>query len=192
MSAIIGSTNTDASGNQYKVVLSDDFSAGYKYANWGSPYHGGTYGNGAFWWNANDTKVASGEMQVSVTRQANGSFEDLNYKGATFAKETFSFKINGPADFYFHEAAEGFGATYIGTSSGDTFAVDHGEGHVVIDRFTSGADKLQFRGLARSDMHMATTTEGGIPGLSVRFDNASDTVFLAHVSKLADTDMIFA
>ena len=70
--------------------------------------------------------------------------------------------------------------------------MDHGEGHVVIDRFASGADKLQFRGLARSDMHMATTTEGGISGLLVSFDDTSDSVFLAHVSKLADTDMLFA
>ncbi len=74
MVSSVGTVSTDANGNQYRVVLSDDFSAGYNYSKWGSTYHGGTYGNGAFWWNANDVKVASGEMQVSATRQANGSW----------------------------------------------------------------------------------------------------------------------
>ena len=39
---------------------------------------------------------------------------------------------------------------------------------------------------------MTTATEGGISVLLVIFDNTSDTVFLARVGKLADTDMLFA
>ena len=54
MVSSVGTVSTDASGNQYRVVLSDDFSAGYNFSKWGSVYHGGTYGNGAFWWNANE------------------------------------------------------------------------------------------------------------------------------------------
>ncbi|MBL6082053.1 family 16 glycosylhydrolase [Belnapia sp. T18] len=74
MAATAGAISTDANGNQYKVVLADDFSAGFKHTNWGSAYDGGVYSNGAFRWSASDVKVASGEMQVSETRHANGSW----------------------------------------------------------------------------------------------------------------------
>jgi hypothetical protein len=118
--------------------------------------------------------------------------DDLSYKGATFAKDSFAFKINGPNDFRFSEAAEGFGATYIGTSGKDSFAIDRGEGHAVIDRFTSGADKLLFNGFSQTAMHTAVATENGVSGLLVSFDGTGDTVFLAHVGKLAAGDMLFA
>ncbi|MFC7693942.1 family 16 glycosylhydrolase [Paeniroseomonas aquatica] len=74
MVASIGSIATDAAGNTYKVVLADDFSAGYKASNWGYGYNGGTYWNGAFTWSSSDVNVRNGEMQVTDTRQADGSW----------------------------------------------------------------------------------------------------------------------
>ncbi|RYI24043.1 MAG: glycosyl hydrolase family protein, partial [Acetobacteraceae bacterium] len=74
MVASIGSTTTDANGNTYKVVLSDDFSNGYQTSNWGSAYNGGSYWNGAFTWSSNDVNVRNGEMQVTDTRHSDGSW----------------------------------------------------------------------------------------------------------------------
>jgi hypothetical protein len=118
--------------------------------------------------------------------------DDLTYKGASFARDSHTFKINGPNDFRFNEAPEGFGATYVGTASKDSFAIREGHGHVVIDNFTSGIDKLQFTGFARSDLRTAAATENGVSGLRISFDGESDTVFLAQVGKVAASDMLFA
>jgi hypothetical protein len=74
MALTSGTTFKDTSGNNYKVVLADDFSAGYKAANWGSAFNGGTYWNGAFSWSSADVAVRSGEMQVTDTRHADGSW----------------------------------------------------------------------------------------------------------------------
>ena len=74
MVASLGSVTVDANGNAYKVVLADDFSAGYKASNWGYGYNGGTYWNGAFTWSSNDVAVRNGEMQVTDTRHADGSW----------------------------------------------------------------------------------------------------------------------
>ena len=74
MVASVGSTFADANGNSYKVVLSDDFSAGYKTDNWGYAYNGGTYWNGAFTWSSADVNVRNGEMQVTDTRHDDGSW----------------------------------------------------------------------------------------------------------------------
>ncbi len=74
MPSTVGSTSTDAIGNQYRVVLADDFSNGYQTSNWGNPYGDGGYWNGAFSWNSGDVAVRNAEMQVSMTRQANGSW----------------------------------------------------------------------------------------------------------------------
>ena len=74
MVSAVGTTSTDASGNSYKVVLADDFSTGYQTANWGYAFNGGTYWNGAFTWSSSDVAVRNGEMQVTDTRQANGSW----------------------------------------------------------------------------------------------------------------------
>ncbi|SDB73107.1 Ca-dependent carbohydrate-binding module xylan-binding [Belnapia rosea] len=145
-----------------------------------------------------DWGVGDHKLTVKFINDASGSggdrnlyIDDLTFNGTTFAKDTATFRINGPNDFRFSEAAEGFAATYIGTAYKDSFAVDHGDGRVVIDRFTSGSDKLVFNDLAKADLHMATTTQGGVSGLLLTFDDTADTVFLAHVSKLATTDMLF-
>ncbi|MDB5373019.1 MAG: hypothetical protein JWP04_1661 [Belnapia sp.] len=74
MASSIGSTFSDASGNGYRVVLADDFSNGYQASKWGYAFNGGTYWNGAFTWSSSDVNVRAGEMQVTETRQANGSW----------------------------------------------------------------------------------------------------------------------
>src|SRR3954469_20450242 len=74
MVSAVGTTATDISGNTYRVVLADDFSAGYQAANWGNAFNGGTYWNGAFTWSSADVAVRSGEMQVTDTRHADGSW----------------------------------------------------------------------------------------------------------------------
>ena len=51
----------------YTLVLADDFSNGYSSQNWGNPFNGGTYWNGAFTWSSADVGVRNGEMQVTMT-----------------------------------------------------------------------------------------------------------------------------
>jgi hypothetical protein len=65
-------------GPGYRVVLSDDFSAGYDPSHWGQPFPFPTpsfpSSNGAWNWNPGDVAVRDGEMQVTMTRQADGSW----------------------------------------------------------------------------------------------------------------------
>ena len=61
-----------ASATDFTAVLSDNFNNGYNYDNWGHPYGGGVYWNGAWSWNSDDVAVRSNEMQVTMTRQADG------------------------------------------------------------------------------------------------------------------------
>ena len=67
---------TEPSGDSGAVgmtlVLSDDFSNGYLYENWGWPFGGGVYWNNAFSWNSDDVAVRNGELQVTITQQADG------------------------------------------------------------------------------------------------------------------------
>ena len=56
------------------VVFSDDFSGGYKTSNWGNPFDGDTYWNGAFSWSAADVNVSGGTMKVTMTRHADGTW----------------------------------------------------------------------------------------------------------------------
>ena len=63
---------------------------------------------------------------------------------------------------------------------------------MVIEDFTSGADKLRFNGMTKADIHTTAATEGGVAGLLVTYDSAGDSVFLAHVTKVVAFDMLFA
>ena len=83
-------------------------------------------------------------------------------------------------------------ATSPAAPASDSFVFDRGDGHVAIQEFTSGADKLKFVGLTKADIHTAAATEDGVAGLLVTYDGAGDSVFLAHVSKIAASDMLFA
>ena len=66
------------SGPSYTVVLADDFSRGYDRLHWGDPFPlpfptGPTANYGAMW-NPGDVAVRNGEMQVTMTRQADGTW----------------------------------------------------------------------------------------------------------------------
>jgi hypothetical protein len=74
MVSAVGTTSADTSGNTYRVVLSDDFSNGYQTSKWGPAFGGGTYWNGAFSWSSADVGVRNGELQVTDTRHADGSW----------------------------------------------------------------------------------------------------------------------
>jgi hypothetical protein len=83
----------------YDLVLSDDFSNGYDYGTWGAPFNGGTYWNGGFTWNADDVGVRDGEMQVSMTKQADGSWTAGGFNSfkagntITYGKIEFDAKV---------------------------------------------------------------------------------------------------
>jgi len=67
-----GGAGGGAAEDGYTVVLADDFSQGYLTSNWGNPFDGGVYWNGAWSWSADDVNVVNGEMQVSMTRGEDG------------------------------------------------------------------------------------------------------------------------
>jgi Ca2+-binding RTX toxin-like protein len=88
-----------AATSAFDVVLSDDFSAGYKTENWGGAFDGGTYWNGMFQWSKNDVAVRDGSMQVSVTRHADGHWTTGGFnsfkagKTITYGKIEFDGKV---------------------------------------------------------------------------------------------------
>ena len=61
-----------ANADAFDTVLRDDFSQGYKTENWGQPFNGGTYWNGAWSWSGSDVNVRDGAMEVTMTRHADG------------------------------------------------------------------------------------------------------------------------
>ena len=56
----------DTISSSFDVVLSDDFSQGYKVENWGYAFDGGTYWNGAFEWSNDDVAVRDRESELLV------------------------------------------------------------------------------------------------------------------------------
>ena len=65
-------------GPGYTVVMADDFSRGYDPLRWGDPYPlpyppGPTANHGALW-NPGNVAVRDGELQVTMTRQADGTW----------------------------------------------------------------------------------------------------------------------
>ena len=90
---------TTPSTSAFDVVLADDFSGGYKTENWGTPFHGGTYWNGAFSWNSGDVAVRDGTMQVTVTRHGDGSWTTGGFnsfkagKDITYGRIEFDGKV---------------------------------------------------------------------------------------------------
>ena len=89
------------------------------------------------------------------------------------------------------DAGTGTG-NFTGGAGKDIFAFNAHDGHAVVQDFTAGTDKLKFTGLTSADIHTKAATEGGVSGLLVTYDTAGDSVFLAHVTKLAAADMMFA
>ena len=119
--------------------------------------------------------------------------------GAPVAGVTITFRVvTGPNTGVTGEAttnATGQAAfTYAdaGGAGRDTFILDRGDGHVTIQDFTSGADRLKFIGFSKADIHTTAATEGGVAGLLVTYDAEGDSIFLAHVSNIGAGDMLFA
>jgi hypothetical protein len=131
----------------------------------------------------NDTAGAGGDRNLYV--------EDGSFNGSTLGKHSSTFKINGPDDFRFTKTADGLGATFSGTAGKDVFAVQHGDGDMVIANFATGTDKLQFEGFDKTKMHIVGVSEGGVSGSLVIFDAEAENVFLPHVTNLTTADMLF-
>ncbi|WP_431270996.1 carbohydrate-binding domain-containing protein [Dankookia sp. P2] len=147
-------------------------------------------------------------------RTDNGSLYNGAYDGrysiadVTFGAGKDSVTVEGMAKLVLHAGsgaatAVGGGGNDLftaGTGTGDftggagkdTFAFAAHDGHAVIQDFTAGVDKLKFIGLTSADIHTKAATEGGVAGLLVTYDTAGDSVFLAHATKLAAADMLFA
>jgi hypothetical protein len=143
----------------------------------GSLYNAGYDGTGS---NAHVT-LGAGHDTVTVE----GSVRLVLTGGEGFATAT-----GGKAADLFYAGSGG--GDFTGGAGKDTFIFERNDGHVTVEDFTSGTDKLKFVGLTKADVHMAAATEGGVGGLLVTYDADGDSVFLAHVSKIAASDMIFA
>ena len=63
---------------------------------------------------------------------------------------------------------------------------------MTVEDFASHHDHLKFIGLTAASVTTAAATQNGVTGLMVTYDAAQDSVFLAHVTKLATTDFVFA
>ncbi|TDH61852.1 glycosyl hydrolase family protein [Dankookia rubra] len=147
-------------------------------------------------------------------RTDNGSLYNGSYDGrysvadVTFGSGKDSVTVEGMAKLVLHAgsgaatavggggsdqfiAGTGMG-NFTGGAGKDTFVFNAHDGHAVIQDFTAGTDKLKFTGLTSADIHTKTATEGGVSGLLVTYDTAGDSVFLAHATKLAAADMLFA
>jgi len=57
---------------RFEVVLSDDFSRGYRTELWGAPFHGSPYWNNGFWWDRDDVQVRDGVLEVTTRRHPDG------------------------------------------------------------------------------------------------------------------------
>ena len=144
----------------------------------------------------------------------NGSLYNASYDGrhsiadVTFGAGKDSVTVEGMAKLVLHagsgaatavggggndlfDAGTGTG-NFTGGAGKDIFAFNAHDGHAVIQDFTAGVDKLKFTGLTSADISTKAATEGGVSGLLVTYDTAGDSVFLAHVTKLAAADMMFA
>lgn len=79
-----------------------------------------------------------------------------------------------------------------GGAGRDSFVFGRGDGRDRIEDFTAGVDKLILEGASATSLTKTLATVGGTAGLQVGYGTAGDTVFLAGVTTLANTDVIFA
>lgn len=88
----------------YRVVLADDFSAGYNKSHWGDPFPlpwpPGPSANGAYIADPNDVAVRNGELQVTMTRHADGHWSAGGFNsfkagiGITYGRVEFDAKVD--------------------------------------------------------------------------------------------------
>lgn len=117
-----GVSSTASAPAGYRVVLADDFSNGYNKSNWGDPFPlpwpPGPASNGAYIWDPNDVNVRNGEMQVTMTRHADGHWSTTGFSsfkagiGITYGHVEFDAKI---------EKGQGTVAGILMWPSDDTF-----------------------------------------------------------------------
>ena len=107
--------------SSFDVVLSDDFSNGYKVENWGYAFNGGTYWNGAFTWSNSDVAVRDGTMQVTQTRHSDGSWTTGGFnsfkadKTITYGKIEFDGKV---------EESQGTMGVFLTWPKSDSWPID--------------------------------------------------------------------
>jgi Ca2+-binding RTX toxin-like protein len=104
---------------------------------------------------------------------------------------TGTVKATGAAasdTFYCGQGAEDL----TGGAGNDWYVLTPGSGHVTVRDFASGQDHLKFIGVTAANITTRIVTENGVQGLRVTYDAANDSVFLANVTKLAASDMVFA
>ncbi|MDN3564445.1 hypothetical protein QWZ14_08710, partial [Paeniroseomonas aquatica] len=143
----------------------------------GSLYNAGYDGTGS------NAHVTLGAGHDTVTTE--GGVRLVLNGGAGFATAT-----GGKANDLFYAGSGG--GDFTGGAGRDTFIFEKGDGHVTVQDFTAGTDRLKFTGLTKADIYTATATEAGVAGLLVTYDADGDSVFLANVSKINASDMIFA
>ena len=172
-------TITTGAGNDVVHLTAAGLSslADYDRSGNGSLYHANYDGTGS------KADVYVGAGHDTVTTEGNVS---LWLHGST----GFATATGGKANDVFFAGTGG--GDFTGGAGRDQFVFDRGDGHVVIEDFTAGADKLKFNGMTKADIHTTATTEGGVAGLLVTYDSAGDSVFLAHATQLVASDMLFA
>ena len=83
------------------------------------------------------------------------------------------------------------GGIYAGGAGGDDWVFAPGSGHTGITDFTPGEDRLAFVGETAANITTSPAIEGGISGVSVVFDAAGHSVFLAGISAVGPNDIVF-
>jgi beta-glucanase (GH16 family) len=106
----------------YRVVLADEFGAGYDKSHWGDPFPlpwpPGPSANGAYIADPNDVNVRGGELQVTMTHHADGHWSAGGFNsfkagiGITYGRVEFDAKA---------EAGQGTVAGILMWPADDTF-----------------------------------------------------------------------
>ncbi|MFC7694654.1 hypothetical protein ACFQY5_39260 [Paeniroseomonas aquatica] len=185
----VAQSNAEVAGNKFTIKTGggDDVVqltaaglsslADYDKTGNGSLYNAGYDGTGS------TASVYTGAGHDTVTTE--GGVRLVLNGGSGFATAT-----GGKANDLFYAGTGG--GDFTGGAGRDTFIFGKGDGHVTIQDFTAGTDRLKFTGLTKADIYTATTTEAGVAGLLVTYDADGDSVFLANISKISVSDMIFA
>jgi hypothetical protein len=79
-----------------------------------------------------------------------------------------------------------------GGGEADSFVFRRGDGHDAITDFESGVDRLAFRGVSVAEVSTQTVVIDGNPGLLVTYGATGDTIFLAGISHLTASDLVFS
>src|SRR4051812_17822162 len=98
---------------------------------------------------------------------------------------------DAPGDFIVGGPGNDF---LLGSTGADVFGFNPGDGQDFVSNFTPGVDKVQFGGgLTSASLHIQPETIAGVAGLAIYYAGIGgpDAVFLAGVSALQPTDVVF-